>query len=239
MGLRELLPGRRARPTPGTALADLAAASAVDPRTPLAQVQLLALDLETTGLDPRRHEVLSVGHVPVVHGRIVLARARHELVRPQGPVGESAVHHGLTDDRLAHRPDLALVLPGVLEALRTGDVEGAEDARPVRRVLLAHFAQIETAFLSAACRRLYGTDVPLQVVDTLTLAQRMLRVPTPELASGRLRLDACRRHYRLPRYRAHSALTDALACAELFLAQSAELAEQHGRALRLADVLAR
>ncbi|WP_298889506.1 exonuclease domain-containing protein [uncultured Serinicoccus sp.] len=236
MGLRGLLPGRRPRPTPGTALADLAEASAVDRGTPLAEVQLLALDLETTGLDPRRHEVLSVGHVPVVQGRIVLAQARHELVRPQGPVGESAVHHGLTDDRLAHGPDLALVLPGVLEALRTG---GGEGVRPVRRVLLAHFAQIETAFLSAACRRLYGTEVPLQVVDTLTLAQRMLRVPTPELASGRLRLDACRRHYRLPRYRAHSALTDALACAELFLAQSAELAEQHGRPLRLGDVLAR
>ena len=239
MGLRELLPGRRPRPGPGTPLADLAAASAVDPATPLDQVRLLALDLETTGLDPRRHEVLSVGHVPVAQGRILLAHARHELVRPQGPVGESAVHHGLTDDRLAHVPDLAQVLPGVLEALRTGPAQDGEDARPVRRVLLAHFAQIETDFLAAACRRLYGTDVPLQVVDTLTLAQRMLRVPTPELASGRLRLDACRRHYRLPRYRAHSALSDALACAELFLAQSAELAEQYGRPLRLADVLAR
>ncbi|KUG56798.1 hypothetical protein AVL62_11705 [Serinicoccus chungangensis] len=236
MGVRGLLAGRRPRPTPGTALADLADAADVDPRIPLADVQLLALDLETTGLDPRRHEVLSVGHVPVVEGRIVLAQARHELVRPQGPVGESAVHHGLTDDRLAHRPDLAQVLPGVLGALRA---EGGEGAPPVRRVLLAHFAQIETAFLSASCRRLYGTDVPLQVVDTLTLAQRLRRVPTPELASGRLRLDACRRHYRLPRYRAHSALTDALACAELFLALSAELAEQHGRPLRLADVLAR
>ena len=239
MGLRDVLGVGRRLPEPGTPLAALARASRVDPRTPLAEVELLALDLETTGLDPGRHEVLSVGHVPVVGGRVLLRQARHELVRPSGPVGESAVHHGLTDDRLADRPDLAQVLPGVLDALRTTTGPPGAAGGPVRRVLLAHFAQIETAFLDEACRRLYGARVALQVVDTLSLAQRMLRVPTPELATGRLRLDACRRTYRLPRYRAHSAVTDALACAELFLAQTAELAEQHGRPLRLADVLTR
>lgn len=239
MGWRDALGRWGARPDlPPGPVADLAAAAAVDSRTPLVEVELLALDLETTGIDPRRHEVLSVGWVPVVRGRIVLSEARHELVRPQGPVGGSAVYHGLTDDRLALAPDLEAVVPRVLGALLAppADAGGAE---PVRRALLAHFAQIEVDFLTAACRRLYGAGVPFQVIDTLTLAQRLLRVPTPELASGRLRLDACRRHYRLPRYRAHSAVTDALACAELFLAQAAEMEEQRGAALRLSDVLSR
>lgn len=241
MGWRDALGRWGARPDlPPGPVADLAAAAAVDPRTPLVEVELLALDLETTGIDPRRHEVLSVGWVPVVRGRIVLSEARHELVRPQGPVGGSAVYHGLTDDRLALAPDLEEVVPRVLGALLAPPAAGEGEAgEPVRRVLLAHFAQIEIDFLTAACRRLYGAGVPLQVIDTLTLAQRLLRVPTPELVSGRLRLDACRRHYRLPRYRAHSAVTDALACAELFLAQAAEMEEQRGAALRLSDVLSR
>ncbi|MGL6010674.1 MAG: 3'-5' exonuclease, partial [Shewanella oncorhynchi] len=38
-----------------------------------------------------------------------------------------------------------------------------------------------------------------------------------------LRLGACRERYGLPIYTAHSALTDALACGELLLAQMAAM----------------
>ena len=40
---------------------------------------------------------------------------------------------------------------------------------------------------------------------------------------GSLRLNAARSQYGLPRYGAHNSLTDALACAELYLAEVAEL----------------
>ena len=43
-----------------------------------------------------------------------------------------------------------------------------------------------------------------------------------------LRLQACRDHFGLPRYRAHEALTDAISAGELFLAQSAHLAGGSG-----------
>ena len=45
-----------------------------------------------------------------------------------------------------------------------------------------------------------------------------------EPEGGALRLWAARERRGLPVYRAHEALTDALACAELYLAQAAELA---------------
>ena len=54
-----------------------------------------------------------------------------------------------------------------------------------------------------------------------------------------LRLDACRRRHGLPRYAAHRATTDAVACAELFLAQCAELESRRGRPLVLDDVAER
>lgn len=198
--------------------------------TPLSEVTLLALDVEATGLDPRRHELLSFGFLTVEAGRVVLAGARHLPVRPRGEVGDSAVLHGLTDDALAAAPPLADQLP---EVLRAFGVEGR------RAVLLAHFAQVEGRYLTEACRRLYGGVPELQVVDTLEIERRMLGAERHELMSGLVRLDACRRRRGLPRYRAHSAVTDALACAELFLAQAAELEERLGRPPRLADVLQR
>ena len=66
--------------------------------TPLPDLPLLALDFETTGLDARTAHIVSVGMVPIEGRRIVLAGARHLVVRPDGDVGQSAVIHGLTDD---------------------------------------------------------------------------------------------------------------------------------------------
>ena len=52
--------------------------------------------------------------------------------------------------------------------------------------------------------------------------------PSPE----RLRLWGARERYGLPEYRAHDPLVDALACAELYLAQVSELRDRGARTLR-------
>jgi DNA polymerase III subunit epsilon len=205
---RRLRALRTAKPGP---LRDYLSVPLTAPSTPLADLRLLAVDIETTGLDPRGDRVLSIGWVPVDGGSIVLGGAGRVVVRDDAGVGSSAAIHGLTDDTLAGGEPLADAVASLLAAL-TG------------RVLLAHFARIETGFLSAACERLWGTPMPCVVVDTLELEHRVVtergqRDPAP----GALRLWAARERHGLPVYRAHEALTDALACAELYLAQRAEL----------------
>ena len=64
------------RAAPGSPLADALAVDPPDLDTALDDLPLLAVDLETTGLDPARHRVLSAGWVPVDGRRIVLAGAR-------------------------------------------------------------------------------------------------------------------------------------------------------------------
>lgn len=179
--------------------------------TALDDVCLLAVDIETTGLDPRRDRVLSVAWVPVDGRRVVLAGAGQRLVADAGEVGRSATIHGITDDELVAGAPLEDVVAELLGALRG-------------RVLLAHFARIETEFLGAACRRFWGAGLEVDVVDTFELERRALvRARDVEPAPGALRLGAVRDRRGLPPYRPHEALTDALACAELYLAQWAEL----------------
>jgi DNA polymerase III subunit epsilon len=183
--------------------------------TPLPDLRLLAVDIETTGLDPRRDRVLSIGWLDVDGGRIELGSAGQVVVRDAGGaggVGQSATVHGLTDDRLASGIPLEDAVARLLAAL-----EG--------RVLLAHFARIETQFLAAVCERAWGAGMPCVVVDTFELERRVVAGGWgAEPAQGALRLWTARERRGLPVYRAHEALTDALACAELYLAQRAELA---------------
>jgi DNA polymerase-3 subunit epsilon len=198
--------------------------------TPLDELALLAVDIETTGLDPQADRVLSIGWVPVDGRAVRLSGARRVVVAHGEAVGQSATVHGLTDDVLAGGVALAEAV-----ALLLRDLAG--------RVLLAHFARIETRFLSTACERLWGGRMPCEVVDTFVLEQRALagsagggrwgREPEP----GALRLWAARKRRGLPVYPAHEALVDALACAELYLAQRAELeARSAGSSLALRHV---
>lgn len=194
----------------GVALRAYLSAPPPDPSTPVLGLRLLAVDIETTGLDPRRDHVLSIGFVPVDGLVIDLSGAFHEVIRSDVSVGQSATVHGLTDDRLAAGAELSSVLPALLTAL-TG------------RVLLAHFSVIEEGFLGQACLARYGVPLPLSSVDTLELHRRIITSPSGAPSAGALRLPAARDHFHLPRYRGHEALTDALACAELYLAQASYL----------------
>jgi DNA polymerase-3 subunit epsilon len=136
------------------------------------------------------------------------------LIATEGQVGQSATVHGLTDDALAEGMPLVDAVAEVLRAMSG-------------RVLLAHFARIERDFLRIACERAWGSAMPTVIVDTMELHRRLLsRQWGAEIPDGGLRLWTARTRYGLPVYRAHEALTDALACAELYLAQTAEIAAE-------------
>ena len=103
-------PRRRAleRVAPGP-LRDVLVVPLPDADVATGRLPLLAVDIETTGLDAGRDRVLSIGWVPVDGRGVVLAGARYWVVRPEGDdaVGPSATEHGLTDDEVAAGVPLA------------------------------------------------------------------------------------------------------------------------------------
>ena len=196
--------GSHARP-PGP-LHDYYAAAFPERSLDVARVDFVALDFETTALDPERAEILSLGFVPIRALNVVVADSVHRLVRPSAEVpADSAIVHGILDDRASRGEALRDALPALLRAL-TG------------HVLVAHHAGIEHRMLDRACRALYGTPFVAPVVDTLALEKRTLERGGQPIVGNALRLGALRERYRLPRYRAHDALVDAIATAELLLA---------------------
>lgn len=202
------------RSVPSGPLHDYLSQPLPDPGTDVAELRLLAMDLETTGLHPRHDSVLSIGFVPIDGLSIDLSGARRFVINAGVEVGQSATIHGLTDDRIADGQRLDEVLPEVLEALSG-------------RVLLAHYTDIEERFISAACERVYGSRMPVARIDTLELHRRLIVGWGESPMRLSLRLWNARTRYGLPVYRAHEALVDALACAELYLAQVAEM-RSHG-----------
>jgi DNA polymerase-3 subunit epsilon len=198
--------GRRARTDQARAYA---LARMPSPRTPWREARYCVVDLELSGLEPRRSEIIAFGALPVEEGRVRLDRAAFGLVRPTRAMAESAIRvHGLRAADLADAPLLAHGLDPLLEAM-TG------------RVLVAHHAGIERAFLTRALRRL-GVRLRGPVLDTEPLARIWLAERDGELPR-RMNLGDLASACNLPVHSPHTATGDALTTAQLFLVAASQL----------------
>ncbi|MGL5397544.1 MAG: exonuclease domain-containing protein [Shewanella sp.] len=177
---------------------------------PISQAPLIAMDLEMTGLDPFKDQILSIGLVPIENGAIPLSHAQQKLVQIRGSVGQSAIIHGILDNHLTQAVSIEEAMAWFMEQTRG-------------RVLVAHHSPLDCRFLQQDILAIYHQAVLLPAIDTLVLEKQRLLREHSVLKDGCLRLGACRERYGLPIYGAHSALTDALACAELLLAQVAAM----------------
>lgn len=179
-------------------------------RLRLADAELIAIDFETTGLDPARDHIIAAGWVLLRGDRIIMSSAREISVRNEAAagVGQSAVIHGITDSDLDDAGSVEEMLAHLLPEL-------------AGRAVVAHAASIERGFLNALLRRLGGVPLLNPFIDTMTLERRLIEGKGGSVRElhGDLTLDACRERRQLPGHQRHSAGADAIACAELLLAQ--------------------
>lgn len=191
----------------------------------------MAVDVETTGTDPRHDRIIQIAAVLVEDGRVASHWA--ELVNPGRPIPPEIQRlTGITDDAVAGRPAAAEVI-GAFARFIGG------------RPLVAHNAPFDLAFLRAAAGEAGdgtsdgtgrgsggaasgGLSLSGPVYDTLELA----RITLP--LQGSYSLVTLSRLADLAERRYHDALADAEAAAELFLWLGERLRRLSAPALRVA-----
>lgn len=186
----------------------------------ITNINIVALDFETTGLDKDKDCVISVGLVDVVNLGINLHSSSHQLIRCDTQLPEkSVVIHQITDNQLVNGDDLKIVLPGLFKRLSG-------------KVLLAHNAKVELSFLNKMSQEIYGSDFLIPVIDTQYLAKRSFDRKNITYKNTDLRLFNLRNSFNMPAYKAHNALMDAIATAELFLAMVNKISPKSNAKLR-------
>ena len=166
-------------------------------------VRHVAVDVETTGLDPNSGDrVISIGCVELVE-RQFTGRDFHRLIDPQRPIpAESARVHGISDDDVAGRPKFADLAGEFLEFVR-----GAH--------LLGHNVEFDLGFLDAELQKAGRKEKLEEICDsTCTLKIARARYPTQrnnfDALSLRLGVASRERGY-------HDALEDARLTASVWL----------------------
>jgi DNA polymerase III subunit epsilon len=188
--------------------------------TPIDQVPLMALDIETTGLNPNVDGIVSVGIMPMTTQIIQSSSAKHWIINPKVPlVDESVPFHGITHSQVKNAPTFEAILEELLQTLSG-------------HVMVVHCRAIERSFINHALKRVIHETIEIPMIDTMELEARLYRQPstlswiqrifkTNQSEPISIRLAASRARYGLPMYKPHHAVTDALATAELLQAQLA------------------
>jgi DNA polymerase-3 subunit epsilon len=175
----------------------------------LGELSYTVFDTETTGLDPSAgDEIISIGAVRVVNGRLLKYETFDQLIDPRRALSRESIQiHGITPDMLKGQPRIDAVLPAFFRF--------AEDT-----VLVAHNAAFDMRFLQL---KEASTAVKFiqPVLDTLLLSA----VAHPGYENAEHSLEAMAARLGIDVIGRHTALGDAIVTGEVFLKLVPLLAE--------------
>lgn len=162
----------------------------------------IALDLETTGLNPSTDKIIEVGLVKFSQGQIVDKYSTLIKIGTHIPEAASRVNN-ITDSMLnSQGKDPVLVYSEVVQFIGnaiTGDV-----------VLVAHNAKFDTDFLSNALAE-YGYSGKLHYIDTLSAARKLIS------GLDNYKQPTVARYFDIVNSAEHRAVTDAETCGRIFV----------------------
>ncbi len=165
----------------------------------------VALDIETTGMEPSADRVIEIGCVEILERRITEHRY-HQLLDPEHAISEGATRvHGMRLEDLAGKPHFPDIAEEFLNFVRGAQV-------------VIHNAAFDVSFLEAELGR---TELPGfeetcgEIIDSLERARSL----HPGLRNN---LDALCNRYQVDtsERKRHSALLDASLLAEVYLAMT-------------------
>jgi DNA polymerase-3 subunit epsilon len=184
--------------------------------TPVDCVRFVLLDSETTGLDPRKDRLITIGAVAVVNGEILLEDSYESLLKIEHNTSAVTVH-GVTRAESQQGYDEPVALEQFLEYVKDG-------------VIVGHHIGHDVETFNAGYERHFGFRMLNRSIDTMEVA---LHLERDGAFAGydnfnNFSLDAlCDRFAVIPHDR-HTAPGDAFITAQVFL-RLLRLARRVGR----------
>jgi DNA polymerase-3 subunit epsilon len=184
----------------------------------LTELSYTVFDTETTGLEPSNgDEIISIGAVRIVNGRLLQHEVFEQLIDPRHSVSRKSIAiHGITPEMLRGQPTISEVLPSFCRF--------CEDT-----VLVAHNAAFDMRFLQMKESQT-GIRFTQPVLDTLMLSP----VVYPQEQGQDHKLEAIAERLGVNVVGRHTALGDAMVTGEIFLRMIPMLAEKGIRTLKQA-----
>ena len=158
-------------------------------------IEYIALDLETTGVDPKRDKILEIGAARVKDGEILETYQSFVDHKIQIPAFITELT-GITDEMVAGAPSVEQAVAGLLEF-------GGE------LPLFGHNILFDYSFVKRAAVNM-GAEFERMGIDTLKIARKFMEEPKKKS------LESLCGYYGIEREHCHRAYDDAIAASRLY-----------------------
>lgn len=173
--------------------------------TPLKETRFVVMDLETTGLNISKDQVIAVGAVVIENNEIQLPQSfERTIFRELNKVDDTVLIHGISPEEIAGGEPAIDVLSEFMNY--SGEC-----------VFLAYHAPFDQGMLSRALKRDMGLPLKHVFIDVADIAAALFPSINVSSSMQNAGLDDWVEHFNLNVSNRHNASADALATAEIML----------------------
>jgi DNA polymerase-3 subunit epsilon len=167
--------------------------------------EVVSLDCETTGFDPRNDEIISVAAIRVAGRQIHASSAFRALVRPDAAIRPDSIKvHRLREMDVANARSIAAVLPELLHFVGS-------------RPLVGYWIDFDVRMIDKYLRAMMNARLPNRRIDISKLYYDRKFASAPPGTRIDLRYGTILADLGLPARAQHDAFEDALGAAECYL----------------------
>jgi DNA polymerase-3 subunit epsilon len=168
--------------------------------------EAVAIDCETTGLDPRKDDIVAVAAVRIRGPRIFASERFEATVRPSVRMKPDAIKvHRLREQDVAGGRTIDDALPELLRFIGS-------------RPLVGYYLEFDIAMINRHVRRLLGIELPNPRIEVSGLYYERKYCDAPPGTEFDLRFVSILADLGLPMLDQHDAYSDALMTAMMYLA---------------------
>ena len=166
--------------------------------------EYICLDCETSGLNPRKDEILSIGAVHIKGNKILMRKTFYLFVKPSKHIAEESIKiHQIRPIDLENGLDPQNAIYQLLDFI---------GSRPI----VGYYIKFDVAIISKYTKKFIGTKLPNETIEVSSMYYKTIRKRS-DYQFVDLRFDTILKKLDIPILGKHDALNDALMTAMIFL----------------------
>lgn len=176
--------------------------------------EFVSFDCETTGLNVKKDEILSIGAVKLINDKIELSESFERFVTPENKIcGESIKIHHIRPCDIKDNIEAKIAIEEFLHFIGN-------------RTLIGYYIKFDIAMINRYAKKLIGTTIPNQSIELSSMYYRRYKKQSSHEFVD-LKFDTIMEKLDLPKLGQHDALNDAVMSGMMYLKLKA-LAEYKG-----------
>ena len=166
--------------------------------------EYVSLDTETTGLNPKKDEILSIGAVIIKGNKILMRKTFNIFVKPSHKVSEQSIKiHHIRPIDLENAQDPKIAILQLLEFI---------GSRPI----VGYYIKFDIAMINKYTKKFIGIKIPNESIEVSSMYYKT-RPKNSEYQFVDLKFDTIMKTLDIPVLGKHDALNDAIMTAMIFL----------------------